>query len=326
MKLKDKIETALGSKLIASTPLGVGFGLQGLRGTLADGREIAVKALSENSPAKGADQLEIEGFMLRELATQTNLPVPEVYYSDASILVMSWIPNDGGAINPNVERHAAELLAELHDQKFTSFGYDRDTYIGPLNQPNPRTNTWLTFFRDHRLLYMARMAHEQGALSARYLARLENFAERLPDYLTEPDHPSLIHGDLWTGNVLVNSGGGGMAVASAVAVALAPKLLDLLIRQYIAPTRKSSLHSPPCLAPLAPHFSMLIRHYTRLSRDFMTPASRYIIFIRLSFMSDYLDRAISPPSTRYSNVMGFETSCNCKLVATGCKLDANWLF
>ena len=209
MKLKNNIEIALGSKLIASTPLGVGFGLQGLRGTLSDGREIAVKALPENSPAKGADQLAIEGFMLRQLGTQTNLPVPEVYYSDASILVMSWIPNDGGAINPNVERHAAELLAELHNQKFTSFGYDRDTFIGPLTQPNPHTKTWLTFFRDHRLLYMARKAHEQGALSARYLARIENFAERLPDYLTEPDHPSLIHGDLWTGNVLVNSGGGG---------------------------------------------------------------------------------------------------------------------
>ncbi|HEY7765424.1 MAG TPA: fructosamine kinase family protein, partial [Aestuariivirgaceae bacterium] len=33
--------------------------------------------------------------------------------------------------------------------------------------------------------------------------RLERLAERLSDYLTEPSHPSLLHGDLWTGNVLV---------------------------------------------------------------------------------------------------------------------------
>ena len=291
MKLKDKIETALGSKLIASTPLGVGFGLQGLRGTLADGREIAIKALSENSPAKGADQLEIEGFMLRELATQTNLPVPEVYYSDASILVMSWIPNDGGAINPNVERHAAELLAELHDQKFAIFGYDRDTSIGPLKQPNPHTNTWLTFFRDHRLLYMARKAHEQGALSSRYLARIENFAERLPDYLTEPEHPSLIHGDLWTGNVLVNSGGGsgsgssgggsGTQIAGFVdpAIYSAHPEIELAFTTMFGTFGTAFFDAYEALRPLEPGF-----HDTRLAIYNLYPS---LVHVRL-FGSSYL--------------------------------------
>ena len=50
---------------------------------------------------------------------------------------------------------------------------------------------------------MARAAEAEGALPAKLLIRLERLAERLPDYLTEPAHPSLLHGDLWTGNVLV---------------------------------------------------------------------------------------------------------------------------
>ena len=39
---------------------------------------------------------------------------------------------------------------------------------------------------------------------ARLLTRLERLGERLSDYLTEPRAPSLLHGDLWTGNVLVH--------------------------------------------------------------------------------------------------------------------------
>ena len=82
-------------------------------------------------------------------------------------------------------------------------GYERDTLIGPLHQPNPRSERWVPFFAEHRLLAMARAAEGEGALPAKLLIRLERLAERLPDYLTEPAHPSLLHGDLWTGNVLV---------------------------------------------------------------------------------------------------------------------------
>ena len=46
---------------------------------------------------------------------------------------------------------------------------------------------------------MARTAEAEGALPAKLLIRLERLAERLADYLTEPRHPSLLHGDLWTG-------------------------------------------------------------------------------------------------------------------------------
>ena len=83
------------------------------------------------------------------------------------------------------------------------FGYARDTLIGPLPQPNPESDTWVPFFRDHRLLVMARLAHAEGSLPAAMLGRIERLAERIDDYLIEPAFPSLLHGDLWTGNVLV---------------------------------------------------------------------------------------------------------------------------
>ena len=88
-----------------------------------------------------------------------------------------------------------------------AYGHERDTLIGSLRQPNPWTESWPEFFRDQRLLYMGRLALENGSLPRDTYARLENFCEtKLDAYIEQPDRPSLIHGDMWGGNVLVRQG------------------------------------------------------------------------------------------------------------------------
>jgi fructosamine-3-kinase len=202
MAMRDRLEKALGARVAATATLPVGFGLTGLKVTLADGRVLAVKA---RESAARAD-LRLEAYMLDELARQSDLPVPRVHVAEADLLVMDLIDNDGGSITPSVERHAAELIARLHATPTPFFGYERDTLIGPLPQPNPKSDRWVPFFREQRLLAMARQAAAEGRLPVDLLARIERLAERLGDYLLEPAHPSLLHGDLWTGNVLVRGG------------------------------------------------------------------------------------------------------------------------
>jgi fructosamine-3-kinase len=153
-----------------------------------------------------ASDLPLEAYMLGELERLSQLPVPHVHYADPSLLVMDYIEHYGGGITPSVERHAGELIAQLHATRREAFGYDRDTLIGPLHQPNPKAPRWVPFFRDQRLMFMARKAHEEGSLPAAMLGRIERLAERIGDYLVEPAFPSLLHGDLWTGNVLVRGG------------------------------------------------------------------------------------------------------------------------
>ena len=202
--LKDKLEAALGSFIVETRHLPVGFGLTGLDVRLADGRRLAVKARRVDEGREAS--LELEAFMLGELARLSELPVPQVHYADDSLLVMDFIETDGGGITPGVERHAGELIAALHATRREAFGYDRDTVIGPLHQPNPRSDRWVPFFRDQRLMYMARAAHAEGSLPSALLTRIERLAERIEEHLIEPAHPSLLHGDLWTGNVLVRQG------------------------------------------------------------------------------------------------------------------------
>jgi len=152
--------------------------------------------------AKLGAGLEPEAWMLRHLASHTLLPVPHVVHAEDDLLLLDYIPA-GGGITPAVEIHAADLLAQLHALSWHSFGSERDTAIGGLPQPNPPTRRWLDFFRDHRLLFMARQALAAGRLSPELMARIETLAGRLDRWIGEPEQPALIHGDCWGGNVLV---------------------------------------------------------------------------------------------------------------------------
>jgi fructosamine-3-kinase len=202
--LKARLESVLGSAVVEARALPVGFGLTGLDITLTDRRRLAVKAREQSSGRKAT--LELEGYMLGELKRLSDLPVPLVHYAAPDLLVMDYIDHDGGPITASVERHAAELIAALHATARERFGYARDTLIGPLPQPNPNSERWIPFFRDHRLLFMAQHAYAEGSLPAQLFARIERLAARIGDYLIEPAHPSLLHRDLWTGNVLVRQG------------------------------------------------------------------------------------------------------------------------
>ena len=143
--------------------------------------------------------------MLDYLRTHSELPVPAVLYARDELLVIEFIES-GGTLDSEAERHAADLLAALHGITVPRFGLERDTLIGPLPQANGWRDRWLDFFREQRLLPMGRRALEAGRFPAASVAKLERLCARLERYIDEPPAASLIHGDMWGGNVLVRDG------------------------------------------------------------------------------------------------------------------------
>lgn len=192
----QEIEAALGLSAEAISPLSGGSVGEVYKAKLSDNRTVVVKV-----DHTGEQQLALEGFMLRYLADESHLPVPEVLFSKDGLLLLELLPGRS-TFSPAAQRCAAELLADLHDISAPKFGFERDTLIGGLHQPNPWTGSWLEFFRDNRLVYMGNMALEAGRLPGEIFRRLMGFCENLGDWLEEPEHPSLIHGDAWAGNIL----------------------------------------------------------------------------------------------------------------------------
>jgi fructosamine-3-kinase len=196
--IEDRITQVTGGRVESARPLPGGCIADVFRVFLDDDSTVVIKL------ARGGG-LATEAFMLRYLREQSPLPVPDLRLAEDDLLVLTDM-GGGGRLTPASEREAAEHVAALHNMTADQYGLGRDTLIGPLVQPNPRYDSWVEFFRDQRLMYMARLARERGALSRRTFMMAKGLADKLDRVLPEPPRPALIHGDLWTGNVIVTQG------------------------------------------------------------------------------------------------------------------------
>ena len=205
MTVEDRIGRAIGERPSKLSRLSGGCVGDVRLAEFASHQPVVVKA--------GAGNLDVEGAMLRLLHERSELPVPGVLHDESTLLVLEHIENDG-TITSRVsdQEHTATLLAALHDvtplaPNDTQFGLEFDTLIGGLSQPNAWMDSWIEFFAERRLVHMANESHRAGMLDRAMLTRVERFArDRVPSMLSEPEHPSLLHGDAWGGNILVRSG------------------------------------------------------------------------------------------------------------------------
>ncbi len=200
MDIRRQVAAAAGSPVIDIAPLGGGCVSAVYDVRLGDGRRVVAKV-----DESGTDALGTEAFMLRYLAEQTALPVPAVLAVDGGVLLLEYVVGDS-RFDGAAEEEAAERLAALHALTAPAFGFERDTLIGGLRQPNPDTAGWLNFFAEQRLAYMAGEAARAGRLPVATQARVDRLASHLDRWLAEPARPSLIHGDVWTTNVLARGG------------------------------------------------------------------------------------------------------------------------
>ena len=106
-------------------------------------------------------------------------------------------------------------LAKMHQLTNAFFGFDDWNYMGSIQQKNNQQSTWSEFFATQRIEPMYEKARSSGYFSAsttKQLIRLLDKAESL--FPTEP--PSLVHGDLWSGNFLFDNTGDGVLIDPAV--------------------------------------------------------------------------------------------------------------
>ena len=89
-------------------------------------------------------------------------------------------------------------LATMHRSEQEYFGWSIDNNIGLTSQRNTRESNWITFYRSHRLEFQMNLCESKGLTISGKEKLLENLDAFFRNY--EP-HPSLLHGDLWGGNV-----------------------------------------------------------------------------------------------------------------------------
>ena len=146
---------------------------------------------------------------LRELERAEGVRVPKVIaVADSGtpcIVLEAFDKSSPGA------RGFAELgvqLAKLHRYSQAKFGFESDNFIGRLPQANGLSDSWGEFFFEKRLFAQMRIGCKQGVFSRELESLLMRAKRDFVQILNEVKiEPALLHGDLWSGNVLWSSSG-----------------------------------------------------------------------------------------------------------------------
>lgn len=161
-----------------------------------------------NDKLKFPEMLQKEANGLVVLKNTNTVNVPEVLacgeYEDLQYLILPFIEK-GYRSNGYWEKFANQL-ASLHSNTSEKFGFNEHNFIGSLPQVNTLTKDWITFFIEQRLMVQAAIAFNKGLIDQWLINKLEVLALKLLTYV-DSVKPSLLHGDLWHGNYMINKSG-----------------------------------------------------------------------------------------------------------------------
>jgi protein-ribulosamine 3-kinase len=140
---------------------------------------------------------------LELLAQQNVIRIPQVavcgHAANEQLLILEWI--EQGLKTATFWKRFGEQLAALHHIHGESFGLSNDNYMGALPQYNNEANRWTDFFVHQRLEPQIKLALDNKLLEPVHARQFENLYKKLPDIFPD-EPPTLLHGDLWSGNFL----------------------------------------------------------------------------------------------------------------------------
>lgn len=225
----DSLDSAITSiwgnnvKVTSADPVSGGDINRAYRLRMTDGTYLFMKANDKQNESF----FTAEAAGLDAIARTGAVGTPQVFCSGTdearggySFLLMEYI-QAAGRTKHYWETFAHELAAMHHAPAGDlvaggKYGFGQDNYIGRRVQRNTAHDSWTSFFRDCRLEPQFR--HATHYFSAADLKRIDRLLTHLDEFLIEPEHPSLLHGDLWSGNVIMGNDGKAWMIDPAVYV------------------------------------------------------------------------------------------------------------
>jgi protein-ribulosamine 3-kinase len=185
------------------------------------------KIVAKISTAINDDVYATEAYGLNLLTQTKTLRIPEVLHVSDNCLLIEHIASKQQT--SDYWRNFASKLADLHRNNHHQdkirqsnmssqkpiFGLEHDNYCGESPQMNGWYDDGHAFFTEQRLLHQAQMALDNGFLESQWVIYIESICERLPELIPNQP-PSLLHGDLWSGNLLVDEHGQPALIDPAV--------------------------------------------------------------------------------------------------------------
>jgi fructosamine-3-kinase len=201
---------ALGATATAAVAVSGGDICRAHRVNLDDGRTVFVKS----RPGAPPDFFRTEAAGLARLGAAGGAPVPRVVTVTDDALVLEWI--EPGRPTAAAAEVFGAALAATHRCRPPHFGGDGDGYLGSLRLPNGPSESWPELYAEQRVGPALRAAVDRGRISAPDAASVRQVLAVLPELAGPPEPPALLHGDLWSGNVLWSAAGTALLIDPAV--------------------------------------------------------------------------------------------------------------
>lgn len=161
--------------------------------------------------------LQAEGKGLQLLAKTNEITVPylvaEKDSNNKQYLILEYIQST--LPKKKFWREFGNSLAKLHKHTSEKFGLDHNNYIGSLPQSNRYYDSWDDFFILERLEPQVKAARDAGKIGNSITQKFSRLFSKLEN-IFPPEKPSLLHGDLWSGNYMVGSKGEPVIIDPAV--------------------------------------------------------------------------------------------------------------
>ncbi|SMO86336.1 Fructosamine-3-kinase [Saccharicrinis carchari] len=205
----SKVSTLLHEDIVGNQPHG--------GGCIADSRIITTSTGMKYFLKQGgtSNMFVNEANGLREIALSNTILTPKVVGVDNDFLLLDYIEQ-----GPKTSETLFDLgcdLARMHQFTAARYGFYEDNFIGGNPQINTMSDSWADFYFNKRLKYQYQLSKRKGSLTpelqSKFIALEKVFHRILQD---SEEKPSLLHGDLWAGNYLINKNGKGVLIDPAV--------------------------------------------------------------------------------------------------------------
>ncbi len=214
-KIKTKIEKELDSEIVDSQSLSGGCISNAYKIKTGVGE---IYFLKYNSSVNN-NMFMKEAHGLQELNKAGVIKIPDVICYDEDYILLEQI--EAGIKQKNFSEDFGRKFALLHNFTSEFYGFYEDNYIGSnpqinISQGNEKQD-WTKFYFNKRILFQLYLAEETGNSTSelrKAIAVLENKMDEI--VVDNGENPSLLHGDLWSGNYLINKKGFACLIDPAV--------------------------------------------------------------------------------------------------------------
>lgn len=212
-ELKDFIGLLLGTKIKNCVPVS-GGDISRAFVLYTDSDRIFCK-LNSSSTAKSMFEAEVDG--LKAISKTKTLKTPDVFavneLEEGACLLMEYVPSKSPE-SKDLELFGAQLAA-MHQTSSAFYGWENPNFIGSLPQSNQKHDNWISFYIKERLSPQFQTAVDRKYLTKNDVPGIEKLRIVITSYCPDVS-PSLLHGDLWSGNYLIAENGQPYLIDPAV--------------------------------------------------------------------------------------------------------------